>query len=296
MKPNEIVLSIDNFVDYFKEYSVPHIEKDFILFDNIRNLDSFDKRFIIKKGLMIGFLNKGKIDVQINCENYSIPAPAIITIFPDGIYEKYKESPDAEISSLFISFEVINNYYFLPKLEFFWQMILYPVLQIPWEKMFYIQSFKKYLKELYQFKETPLHDRIVRILLFALIIETMNNYPSEEISNSPSKKEQQKYIVCRFFALLRDTHPVERRVTYYANALNITPHYLSYNIKKITMVPVNKWINNAVLLEAKKMLKLSDLSIQEIAENLKFLSTSYFISFFRKETGMTPLSYRNNIP
>ena len=55
-----------------------------------------------------------------------------------------------------------------------------------------------------------------------------------------------------------------------------------------------EWIERFVILEAKVLLKSSNLNIQQIADELHFPSQSFFGKYFKKLTGMSPKEYRNS--
>lgn len=95
------------------------------------------------------------------------------------------------------------------------------------------------------------------------------------------------------FIRLLSTHYIrERTVNFYANELRITSKYLTTLIKRVSGRSVSEWIDNYVIVEAKLMLKFSDRSIQEIASELNFANQSFFGSYFRRNTGMSPSQYR----
>ena len=54
------------------------------------------------------------------------------------------------------------------------------------------------------------------------------------------------------------------------------------------------WIERFVILEAKVLLKSSNLNIQQIADELNFPSQSFFGKYFKKLTGMSPKEFRNS--
>jgi AraC family transcriptional activator of pobA len=45
-------------------------------------------------------------------------------------------------------------------------------------------------------------------------------------------------------------------------------------------------------VEAKRQLRYTTLAVADISSDLHFDTTSYFIRFFRKHAGMTPLEFR----
>ena len=53
-----------------------------------------------------------------------------------------------------------------------------------------------------------------------------------------------------------------------------------------------QWINKAVILEAKVLLKHSNLLVFQISDELNFPNPSFFSKFFKRMTGMTPAEYQ----
>lgn len=96
----------------------------------------------------------------------------------------------------------------------------------------------------------------------------------------------------RFMELLGTHFRQERSVGYYARQLCITPKYLTTLIKRISGYSVSEWIDSYVILEAKALLKHSHQSIQEIAYSLNFPNQSFFGSYFKRNTGMSPTQYK----
>ncbi|WP_029906113.1 AraC family transcriptional regulator [Prevotella sp. 10(H)] len=292
MDNNEISLQIDIFINYYKEYNLPHIDKKFILFDNPHNSESYHMKYINKDGLLISFIKEGGIEIQINYQKYYVKAPAIVSISQNAAFEYYRESEDAKINSIYISSSYINSFYFLPNIEFLWQAALNPVLMISDHKMYYIQSYIRHLRELYKLKDSPLHALIINTMLYVLITEIISGYSSQFSLKESKSEEHKENITFRFTQLLTHIRPVQRGVAFYAEKLNISSYYLSVSVKNVTGHPAIEWINNTIIMEAKKMLRFTDFPIHQISEELGFQSPAYFASFFKKKEGLTPLSYR----
>lgn len=81
-------------------------------------------------------------------------------------------------------------------------------------------------------------------------------------------------------------------VRYYAEKLYLTPNYLNELVKREIGISAKQAIRNRLLAESKKLLLYSSLPVGEIAERLSFETPSYFIRFFRKHVGCTPLQFR----
>lgn len=104
---------------------------------------------------------------------------------------------------------------------------------------------------------------------------------------------RQHSIFHRFIALLSEHGIQERNISFYANCLCVTPNHLGFVIKQISGLTVIQWVNRHIIQQAKVQLKYSYLLVWEIAENLNFPNSSFFSSFFKKETGVSPGEYRN---
>ena len=84
----------------------------------------------------------------------------------------------------------------------------------------------------------------------------------------------------------------ERSVSFYANQLNITPKYLSEAVKEIMGKTAGELIDEAVIMQAKVLLKTPDLNIGQVATVLNFPDQSFFGKFFKKHVGLSPNQYR----
>ncbi|HTF04189.1 MAG TPA: helix-turn-helix domain-containing protein [Bacteroidia bacterium] len=81
----------------------------------------------------------------------------------------------------------------------------------------------------------------------------------------------------------------------YAGLLNISTNYLNALSKKETGRTATDLIHERILLEAKRLLYATNLSVKEISSLLHFDTDAYFVRFFKKNVGQTPLDYRNSL-
>ena len=78
-----------------------------------------------------------------------------------------------------------------------------------------------------------------------------------------------------------------------AAQLKMSPHYLSDLLRQETGKPAIDHIHHYLISEAKSLLIGADLTVSEIAYRLGFENPPYFSRLFRKETGFSPVAYRN---
>jgi len=80
----------------------------------------------------------------------------------------------------------------------------------------------------------------------------------------------------------------------YASQLNVSESYLNESLKKVTGFSVTYWIQHEVVLEAKRMLYYTSLSVKEVAHQLGYEDHTYFSRLFKKFTDVTPLTFRGS--
>ena len=130
--------------------------------------------------------------------------------------------------------------------------------------------------------------------MFYLIMGVWSDRLSSERNVEQVKHSRSKVIFDQFIKLVTEYHTQERNVGFYADQLCLTPKYLSKLIKGATGRSAPDWIDTYVILEAKNLLKYSNVTIKEIVYKLNFPNQSVFYKFFKARTGMTPTEYRNS--
>ena len=99
-------------------------------------------------------------------------------------------------------------------------------------------------------------------------------------------------LFARFIRLLELHFRTERRVSWYAEQLCITPKYLSETVKLVSKRTPNEWIDSYVILEIRVLLKNSTKSIKEITDELCFPNQSFLGKYFKEHVGMSPTEFR----
>ncbi|MCV9928599.1 AraC family transcriptional regulator [Flavobacterium sp. LS1R49] len=126
-------------------------------------------------------------------------------------------------------------------------------------------------------------------LLFKLVQKDyLKQFPEYEFSVRPEK------VIKKFNALIEDNFHVESSVNFYANKLSITPNYLNILSQKHLKIPASDVIKERTILEAKRLLTSTDLSIKEIAYQLGFNDNGYFSKVFKKYAGKTPGDFKES--
>ena len=96
----------------------------------------------------------------------------------------------------------------------------------------------------------------------------------------------------RFLQLLAKEGRVKHPIAFYADRLCVSAGYVSMFVKRNSGLTALQWIDRALVREAKVLLHHTQMPVSEIAEKIGFATSSFFIRFFRQQTGQTPLQYR----
>ena len=74
--------------------------------------------------------------------------------------------------------------------------------------------------------------------------------------------------------------------------LNVSPNHLNKMVRRLTSKSPSQWIEEAVIKEAKMLLRNTEMPLGEIAASLGIMDQSYFSRMFRKSEGISPSQYR----
>jgi AraC-like DNA-binding protein len=100
-------------------------------------------------------------------------------------------------------------------------------------------------------------------------------------------------LIVREFKLLVGKHfRAEHSVSYYADALHITPDHLNRTIKAKIGKTAKEYIQSRIVTEAKRLLCFSGLSNKEVGHELGFNEPANFSAFFKKYAGQSPTAFK----
>ncbi len=150
-----------------------------------------------------------------------------------------------------------------------------------------VDIFENIEHEIKNFKKNDEH--ILRALLYQALIWLNRKFNASESHRNHTGPNRH---ISKFINLLSKKYKDEHHVSYYADKLNISTGHLNDLSKSFLGISAKKYISVKIITEAKKLLVLSDSPVSEIALELGFINTSYFIKMFKSETGKTPLSFR----
>lgn len=134
-------------------------------------------------------------------------------------------------------------------------------------------------------------EEMLRVLLKLIILKSTRFWKTQHQIND-SEQQTDVQFLRRFSQLVEKHYKTHHSVSDYAEMLHITPKSLSKKIGLISKETPNDIIKNRIILESKRLLAYSSLTVKEIAYSLNYEDDAYFVRFFTKSTGISPLSFR----
>jgi len=231
-------------------------------------------------------LEKGRITLEIDFQEYVVEAPSVTYVHPDQVHYA-RNAEDVTVSSLSITEEKLNADYL--------KLLLEMTPAKPWllkeEAFSTIQETISLCIKVAKLKKERLYHSFLKDSCNALIALMISPY----LDSTRSKNKISRFdtLTKAFRENLERNYSVEKSPAAYAKELNLTPSYLNECVRNVTGHSVSHHIQQRVILEAKRLLYHSDKSVKEIAVSLGYDDYPYFSRLFSKITGITALTFRN---
>ena len=140
---------------------------------------------------------------------------------------------------------------------------------------------------------------IVRSLFSTMLLEILdimrrgkNQTTEANVTDGTAPGLHRQRLADKFMRMVEQSDGRIRKVDDFANQLNITPKYLSTLLKETMNRRPSEMIHFYTLKAIKHRLRFTDMTMQEIANDLNFANASFFGKYFKEHAGMTPMDFR----
>ena len=245
---------------------------------------------------IIGVGTEGETSVSFNLHEFRLKKDSMFIFTPKNILQVNSQQYfKADVIAISPDFMRRINIDIKNMMPLFLKFVENPTLALTPEESRSMRGMIAQIERETRGPETHFSFDIVSGLIAATIYKVgdiMYHYLAEHPEEQNNSHNRAEEYFKQFTHLLGEHFREERSVGFYARQLCITPKYLTTLIKRISGQSVSEWIDNYVILEAKTLLKYSTMSIQEIAYYLNFPNQSFFGSYFKRNTGMSPSQYK----
>lgn len=282
-------------------------ESKFIVSDNIGSEKTLDRDYIDSIGsfkvgapfkikfTMLMFCVKGKMEVQLNLSRLTLNAGEMLIVFEGAVAMGLEMDPGIQ---LFIIGFTQNSADFHPHsrmgISVFSNLKRSPLVKLTETELNEIHSIYRVMKSRMAMPGFTAKDDLAwsGLEMIACVISDKVQRQSEEITGALTRKQ---LIVRNFIRLVGQSAYLHRDISYYARELCISAKYLGQIVSAETGESPREWICRQVVLEAKALLDDPTLTVQQVSETLHFPNQSFFGTFFRNNTGLSPKAYRQRI-
>ena len=270
------------------QFNKEAIGDDFIIVDDISDVPLFDYPTKIDFAIM-NICLKGCVKGSINLKPYSFSENDLFMILPGQIVQYSYKSEDYSGFNIAMSKRFTDNLELNIKdsLSVMLHLKDNPIMPLTPDELSYFMDYYKILRQTIRRTHNPNRIEVLRLLTLALF------YNFQQIQGKViTAKTKRDDLFEAFYGLLLTHYKESREVGFYADKLCLTPKYLSAVIKDLTGKSAFDWINDYVTLEAKALLKSTNMTIQQISDELNFANQSFFGKYFKRLTGVSPKEYR----
>ncbi|HLT42982.1 MAG TPA: helix-turn-helix domain-containing protein [Sphingobacteriaceae bacterium] len=247
--------------------------------------------------MTIMIITQGEGLVSINMEDVYVKENSMVHFSPNTLVDLPDESHEFTISGVSFTFDFLAEIgmpernaelfsYFSSRYSPVWNLEEEDTALIKHQIHLLAERVKKYAIHPFG-KEILIHG--FHIFLFE--IGALGQKYSEMTRLNFSRQES---LVIKFSNLVQQQFRELRTVKKYADQLNVSAKYLTEVVKEYAGKNAGEIINDLVILEAKFLLRKSELTIGEIADILHFSDQSFFGKYFKRQTGLSPKAFRES--
>ncbi|NDV67103.1 AraC family transcriptional regulator [Bacteroides sp. 224] len=132
-----------------------------------------------------------------------------------------------------------------------------------------------------------------RITLMESYMEAFLFHVSSLFESNEKIKNKSDEAVAELMRYIDTYFISERETDFYADKLGVSNRKLNELSIKGTGKTIKQHLQERLILEIKKEIRLKTKSLKEIAFDLGFSEPAYFTRFFKQQTGMTPSEFRD---
>lgn len=239
-------------------------------------------------------INKAKGEHKIDFNTYDLSNKQIYFVAPGQVHQVIETEKSIGYSMVFSNHFLVENSIplsFIDSLNLFQNYGQSPPL-MPNETQFRaIEGFAQNIFNLFN-SDSAMKNLSIGAFLKLLLIECNNICSINPIESDVDTTGDN--LIRAFKKGVENNYKKEHSTTFYANELFITPDHLNRTVKARIGKTAKDYIQARIITEAKRLLYFTDLANKEIAYELGFNEPANFSAFFKKNTQLSPSSFKKN--
>lgn len=276
------------------------ISKYVLLFDNFNGFNPITALGHLQSCKLwqttIFFILQGHAEFRINGEEVKMRAGQCLTTLPDVVFEFVEASENIRFmlyviypESFITTFKDLHINYDITIISGKFRVNTYEEADLKYHFNLYLELKDELLQPDFETKQT-----LARCYINVLIANSYELFKNA-ITVSGDTSSRQYDVYKRFLVDLNEHADKERSVNFYAQLQDISAKYLSFVCIQYSKKNASSWIDEYVATKAKALISVHHLSTQELCDALNFTSSSSFIRYFKRVTGMSPKEFANSL-
>lgn len=253
---------------------------------------SLKKPFMINgAGLIV--CRQGNFTFSLNMKVFSAQAGETVFIPEDSLFQVLSESEDLQLFIFIYQIEPIRDIIgnSVATMYLYMQLRTEPCYVWNTGDEEEVLKYMSLLDNTLHLDNNTFNDNEQRLLLLGLTYRICSIYNRKLMNLKTTVGHKHEFFI-RLIQLIDAHYTEERGVEFYADKLCLSPKYLSTLSKSVCGFTVQELIFKSIIRKSISLLKNTQKNIQEIADFFNFPNASYFGTFFKKQTGMSPQQYR----
>ena len=232
----------------------------------------------------ITFWTSGRGRYQIEDSNWDFSAPAV-SFVPSDVVHGFVIEPGADAIVVSIANDILNGLQDRTTLS-----VLTPLFVTGSAHLSAWSQTQAVLETLFsEYREGLVGSERILPELIAVVLSYIARLNAGRAGPSASPAVA---LAIAFRQLVDETYKDAWSVDRYVAALGTTPHLLDRSVREVLGRPVKEVVLDRRLIEAKRLLKFTIRSVEDIAFSIGFKDPAYFSRFFRTRVGQAPSTWR----
>ena len=246
--------------------------------------------------LVIVLIKRVEGYVDVNLQRYDLSPGSLLVLTPKDYISGFSTSNDGCGTVMMCSHNIVETLF--PKIRDLLPLLInhveQSVLNLNSEEYEMLSDLMSIMKRQLAERDGILRKQKALSLMQNILYEILGlRHKATSIRKEGSTRKDE--IMSKFLKLVSANFMTCRTVQYYAEELCVTPKHLTTTVKEVSSKTAREWIDDFVIMEAKQLLRVSPLTIQEISDRLHFANQSFFGKYYKNLTGESTSDYRRKV-
>ncbi|PZX53109.1 AraC-like DNA-binding protein [Algoriphagus ratkowskyi] len=236
-------------------------------------------------------VTEGKGVHQVDLKNYAVQKGSVLKI-AKGQVHAFQNNFQYDGYLVVFTEDFVLRYFSTSSINFISHLYNYHISEPLVEHSPFNDFFLEKASEELQSKNSYAQKEIIAKILEIYLLK-LERHAQQDLPEKGDKKHQA--VFTQFKDLVEKNYTQTRNVIDYAAMLNISSKHLNLIVREITVNTAKHFIDQYVILEIKRNIFNSEISLKEVAFQTGFDEVTNFTKFFKRQTGLSPKEYKASL-